>query len=195
MVESAGKQGAHQLGVASDQTAANAQELTGAAREQAQQRSEETKLQVQSGQSALQQGIAKVHDAVSAGAAVANQKLQEGSNPTPTGSEPRGYVHSGDAQAPTLFQSFANVISQTAQSVKDAFVTPSPTANQSHVTPVSTNLPVTHPPAQSVSESIGQTAASLTDAIKSTWSSPREYPQATSAPSVQPGDAPRSATE
>lgn len=195
MVESTGKQAAQQLGVATDQTAASAQELKGAAREQAQQKSEETKLQVQSGQSALQQGIAKVHDALTEGAAVTNQKLQEGSHTSTTVSEPRGLVHSGEAHAPTLFESLGNVITQTAQSVKDAFVTHSPTANQNHATPTSTNMPVTHPPAQSVSESLGQTAAALRDAIKSTWSSPRESPPATSANPVQPKDVPSSATE
>lgn len=195
LVESTGKQAAAQLGVAGDQTAASAQELKGAAREQAQQKSAETKLQVQGGQSALQQGIAKVHDALSEGAAVANQKLQEGSQPSAAvGSQPRGYAQSGDAHAPTLFESLGNAITQTAQSVKDAFVTPSPTANQSHATPTTTNAPVTHPPAQSVSESLGQTAAALRDAIKSTWS-PRETPNATSANPVQPGDTPHSATE
>ncbi|KAG0575660.1 hypothetical protein KC19_5G021300 [Ceratodon purpureus] len=189
MVESTGKQAAQQLGVATNQTATSAQELKGAAREQALQKSEETKQQVQSGQSALQQGIAKVHDALAEGAAVTNQKLQEGSHPSNTvTSEPRGFVHSGDAHAPTLFESLGNVITHTAQSVKDAFVTPSPTANQNHATPTSTNMPVTHPPAQSVSESLGQTAAALRDAIKSTWSAPREYPPATTAKPVQTKD-------
>ena len=188
MVESTGKQAAQQLGVATDQTAASAKELQGAARQQAQQKSAEAKLQAQSGQSALQQGIAKVHDALAEGAAVANQKLQEGSNPNPSVTQPRGT----DAHAPTLFESLGNVITQTAMSVKDAFVTPSPTANQSHATPTSTDMPVTQPPPQSISESLGQTAAALRDAITSTWSSPTPANPAQSTP---PKDVPPSATQ
>lgn len=170
-LESTGKQIAGQLGTASGETAAGAQGLNVAAREQAQQRSEDTKQKVQGGQSALQQGISKVHDALSSGIAVANEKLQEGgaTNTTTTASKDL------NTQTPTtLLQSLGNVITSTAQSMKDAFVTPSPTANASHATPTSTNLPVTHTPAQSVSESLGQTAAALPDAVKSTWSSPAQ---------------------
>jgi hypothetical protein len=129
----------------------------------------ETATSAQQGQSALQEGITKVHDAISEGAAVTNQKLQETSN----SSTPRGFGFGGPAHhEPGLFESLGNAISSTAQSVKDAFVAPSPTAHQSHSTPTSTNLPVTHYPAQSVSESLGQTAAALRDAIKNTWAPP-----------------------
>jgi hypothetical protein len=190
-VEATGQKAAQQLGLATNQTAANAQEVSGAAREHAQQRTEETKAQLHDGKSALQQGINKVHDALSEGAAVTTQKLQEGAHNHPTGpsttvNEPKAF-HSGETQSPSMLQSLGNVISQTAQSVKQAFVTPSPTATQPHATPTSTNLPVTHPPAQTTAESFGQTAAALKDTIKSAWStSPREFPQP-GLESAQPG--------
>lgn len=197
-LESIGTQVARQLGIASNETDTGDQELTGAEKEQAQQRREEAKRKLRSGQSALQQGISKVHDAISAGIAVANQKLREGSHPTTTTTDSKA-LHTTGTEAPTLLRSLENVISQTAQSVKDAFITPSPTANTSHATPISTNLPVTHPPAQSVSESIGQTAAVQRDGIKNTWSSPGEYPHAettnptpgvdTTAHKALPGDS------
>jgi len=172
-LESTGKQIAGQLGTAGGETAAGAQGLNVAAREHAQQHSQDAKQKVQGGQSALQQGISKVHEALSSGIAVANEKLQEG-GATATTTTTTASKDLNTQSPTTLFQSLGNVITSTAQSVKDAFVTPSPTANTSHATPTSTNLPVTHPPAQSVSESLGQTAAALRDAVKSTWSSPAQ---------------------
>lgn len=173
-LESTGKQIAAQLGTVSGETAAGAQDLNVAAREHAQQRSEDAKQKVQGGQSAVQQGIAKVHGALSAGIAVANEKLQEGGATTATTTTSKD-LNTQSSPTTTLLQSLGNVITSTAQSVREAFVTPSPTANTSHgTTPTSTNLPVTHPPAQSVSESLGQTAAALRDAVKETWSSPAQ---------------------
>ncbi|KAG0554103.1 hypothetical protein KC19_12G062900 [Ceratodon purpureus] len=88
---------------------------------------------------------------------------------------------------------------QTAQSMKGAFVA---TKNQGTATPTSPNLPQqppAAPAAQSVSESLGQTAATVTDAVKNFFT-PRQ-----TTPGTQPGmdnittnmpqDVPRSAPQ
>lgn len=71
-----------------------------------------------------------------------------------------------------------DAVSRTAQSVKGAFVA---TNNEGTATPTSPNLPAKPAPAQSVSESLGQTAATVTDAVKNLFA-PRN-----TAPGTQPG--------
>jgi len=71
-----------------------------------------------------------------------------------------------------------DAVSRTAQSMKGAFVA---TKNEGTATPTSPNLPEKPAPAQSVSESLGQTAATVTDAVKNLFA-----PRST-VPGTQPG--------
>jgi len=202
--EVSGKQIAQQMGVARDQAAVGVQDATTAARQQAQQKSQDAQLHAQGGKSVLQQGISTVQEALSKGAAAVNQTLQQGAHsadtttaaaPTTTENEARA-LHAG--QDPTLLQSVTAFVSKTALSVKDALVgksAPSPTANSSTSTPTTTNHTVTHPPAQTITESVGQTATALKDTIKETLSLAEVHPANNVNPAGLPEDVPRRASE
>lgn len=71
-----------------------------------------------------------------------------------------------------------DAVSRAAQSMKGAFVA---TKNEGTATPTSPNLPEKPAPAQSVSESLGQAAATVTDAVKNLFV-PRQ-----TIPGTQPG--------
>jgi len=201
--EVSGQQIAQQMGVARDQAAVGVQDATTAARQQAQQKSQDAQLHAQGGKSALQQGISTVQEALSKGAAAVNQTLQGAHSadtttavaPTTTENEAKA-LHAG--QDPTLLQSVTAFVSKTALSVKDALVgksAPSPTANSSTSTPTTTNHTVTHPPAQTITESVGQTATALKDTIKETLSPAEVHPANNVNPAGLPEDVPRRASE
>lgn len=85
---------------------------------------------------------------------------------------------SAESQQPTLLQSLGNTISQSVQSVKGAFVA---TRNEGTAGPTTTHQSDVSPQSRPISETIGQTAASVTDAVKNTFT-----PHATK-PESQPG--------
>lgn len=83
--------------------------------------------------------------------------------------------------AASSYNKAVNQVSNVVNAVEGAYRS---TTNQGTATPTSTpNAPETAParPAQSVSESLGQTAATITDAVKNTFA-PRK-----TVPGTQPG--------
>ncbi|CAK9859534.1 unnamed protein product [Sphagnum jensenii] len=165
--QNTGSQVAQQLGLANKQVSEGVHDLRGAARQEAEQQSNEVEGHVQQGKGALQQGIATVQDAFRQGTAVATDKLQQ--------KDPSHKIQANSEQQQpppnTLLQSITAVVSQTASSVKEALVgkNSTPTTDEGAQSTAASHEDVGQDGAQAtkpVSSSIADAMTAVTNAVK-----------------------------
>jgi hypothetical protein len=167
--QNTGSQVAQQLGLANKQVSEGVHDLRGAARQEAEQHSNEVEGHVQQGKGALQQGIATVQDALRQGTAVATDKLQQ------QDSSHKNQANPEQQQPPpnTLLQSITAVVSQTASSVKEALVgkKSTPTTDEGAQSTAASHEDVGQDGAQAtkpVSSSIADATTAVINAVKGT---------------------------
>jgi vacuolar-type H+-ATPase subunit H len=167
--QNTGSQVAQQLGLANKQVSEGVHDLRGAARQEAEQHSNEVEGHVQQGKGALQQGIGTVQDALRQGTAVATDKLQQ--------QDPSHKIQANSEQQQqhpppnTLLQSFTAVVSQTASSVKEALVgkKSTPTTDEGAQSTAASHEDVGQDGAQAtkpVSSSIADATTAVINAVK-----------------------------